>query len=83
MPLHYLSCFAEVLRGVHGKVDISQTDYSIHSKLKFFPYSGVIHGNTRFKLTKILQSLKKNDQLLNLMFLFFVLFSHFFQYSRQ
>ena len=25
-----------VLRGIHGKVDISQTDYSTHSKLKIF-----------------------------------------------
>ena len=36
MPLDYLSCFTMVLRGIHRKVDISQTDYSIHSKLRIF-----------------------------------------------
>ena len=41
-----------VLRGIHGKVDICQTDYSIHSKQRLFPYSNVIHGNTILKLTK-------------------------------
>ena len=40
-----------VLRGTHGKADIWQTDYSIHSKLRIFPYSEVIHGNTTFTLT--------------------------------
>ena len=39
MPLDYLSCFAMVLRGIHGKVDICQTDHSIPSKLRIFPYS--------------------------------------------
>ena len=52
MPLDYLSCFSVVLRGIHGKVDICQNDYSIHSKLRIFPYSEVIHGSTTFKLTK-------------------------------
>ena len=28
-----LSCFAVVLRRIHGNVDISETDYSIHSNL--------------------------------------------------
>ena len=36
MPLDYLGCFAAVLRGIHGKVDICQTDYNIHSKLRIF-----------------------------------------------
>ena len=77
MPLDYLTYFAVVLRGIHGKVDICQTDYSIHSKLRIFAYSEVIHGKPTFKLTKGLQSLKKNDQLLNLMFLFVLSFSSF------
>ena len=32
MSLDYLSCFAVVLRGIDGKVDICQADYSTHSK---------------------------------------------------
>ena len=59
MPLDHLNCFAVVLRGIHGKVDICQTDYSINSKQR------------TFKLTKGYQGLKKINQLLNLMFLFF------------
>ena len=72
MPLDYLSCFAMILRGIHRKVDICQTDYSIVSKLRIFPYSKVIHGSATFKLTKGLERLKKNNQLLNLIFLFFL-----------
>ena len=30
MPLDHLNRFAMVLRGVHGKVNICQTDYSIY-----------------------------------------------------
>ena len=41
-----------VLSGIHKMVDICQTDDSIHSKLRIFPYSEVIHGNTIFKLTE-------------------------------
>ena len=52
MPLEYLSCFAMVLRGIHDKIDICQTDHSIHSKLRIFSYSEIFHGNTTFKLTK-------------------------------
>ena len=37
MPLDYLSCFAIILRGVHGNVDICQIDYSIPSKFEFSP----------------------------------------------
>ena len=50
--LQYSSCFAVVLRGIHGNVDICQTDYNITSKLKFSPYSEIIHGCTTFKLIK-------------------------------
>ena len=49
--------------------------YSIHSKINFFPYSEVIHGNTAFKLTKVLSAI---NQLLNLMLLFFLSFSSLF-----
>ena len=52
MPLEYSNCFAVVLRGIHGKVDICQTDYIIHSKQRIFPYFIVIHGSTTFKPTK-------------------------------
>ena len=52
MPLDHLNCFSMVLRGIHGKVDICQTDYSIHSKQRIFPYSNVIHGSATLKLTK-------------------------------
>ena len=74
MPLHYWSCFAVVLREIHGKVDICQIDYSF-TKNKIFP---LIWRSTIFKLTRVLQ----NDQLLNLMFLFFLWCSSF-QYARQ
>ena len=40
------------MRGILKKVDICQTDYNIHSKLRVFPYSEVMHGNKTFKLTK-------------------------------
>ena len=53
---------------VHVKPDIYQTDYSIYSKLGISPYSEVINGSTTFKPRKGSERLKKNDQLLNLMF---------------
>ena len=71
MPLYYLSCFAMVLRMIHRKVDICQIDHSIHSELRIFSYSDITHGSKTFKLTKGQQRLKRNNQLLNLMFLFF------------
>ena len=74
MPLDYLSCFAVVLRGIHGKFETCQTDYSIHSKLIIFPYSEVIHGSTTFKPTKGQQRLKKNDQLFDIFVLSFIFF---------
>ena len=67
MLLDYLRCFAVVIGGIHGKVDICKNDYSIHAKLRIFPYSEVIHGSTTYKLMKSKHWLKKNDQLLNLM----------------
>ena len=36
VPLDYLICFSVAPRMLHGKVDISQTDCSIHSKLIIF-----------------------------------------------
>ena len=53
---------------LHVKPDIYQTDYSIHSKLGISPYSEIINGSTTFKPRKGSERLKKNDQLLNLMF---------------
>ena len=44
VPLDYLSCSSVVLRGIHGKVDTYQTDYSIHSKLRISPYLNVIQS---------------------------------------
>ena len=82
MPQDHLNCFAVVLRGIYGKVDICQTDYSINSKQRIVPYSNVIHVSTTFELTKGEQGLKKNNQLLNLMFLFFLLF-YSFQCTKQ
>ena len=52
MPLDYLNYFAVVLRVIHRKFDICQTDYNIHSKIGIFPYSNVIHGSTTLKLTE-------------------------------
>ena len=48
-----------VLRWIHWKVDICQTDYSIHSERRISPYSEVIHGNTTFKLMKGLTKVKE------------------------
>ena len=45
IPLDYLSCFAVVLRGIHGNVDTCQNDYNIPFKLEFSPYLQVIHGS--------------------------------------
>ena len=52
MPLDYLSLFTMVLRGIHEKVDICQTDYTVYSKLRIFLYSEVIYRSITFKLTK-------------------------------
>ena len=52
--------------------------YSIHSKQRMFPCSNVIHGSTTFKLTKVNKDYRKTlFKLLNLVFLFFLLFSSF------
>ena len=40
------------LKGIHGKVDKCQIDYSIQAKLRIFRYSKFIHGSTTFTLTK-------------------------------
>ena len=77
MPLDYFSCLVLVLRWMLGKFDICQTDYSVHSNLKISLYSEVINGSTTFKLMEDQQTLKKNDQLLSLMVLFFLSFSLF------
>ena len=51
MSLGYLSCLAVVPGGIHRKVDIFQTDFSIYSKERIFLYSEVAHGSKTFKLT--------------------------------
>ena len=51
IPPDYVSCFAVVLRVMLG-IDICETDYSIHAKLRISPYSEVIHGSTTFTPTK-------------------------------
>ena len=52
MPQDYLTSFVVVIRRIHGKVDICQTDYSSDSKLRTFLYSEVIYGSITFKLMK-------------------------------
>ena len=52
-PLDYLSCLAVVLRGIHRKVYIYQTDCSIHSELRIFPCSEVTQGSTISKPKKV------------------------------
>ena len=52
MPQDYVSSSAMVISGIHGKVDVCQSDYSIHSKLGTFLYSEVMYGSTTFKLKK-------------------------------
>ena len=75
MPLDHLNCFAVVLREIHGKVDICQTDYSIHSKKRIFPYSnGSVYNiqvNERLKRVKEKQSTTKLGVFV-LSFIFFV-----------
>ena len=72
MPLDYLSCFAVVLRGILGKVDTCQTDYSIHSKLRIFLYSEVVRGSTTFKLIKGLTKVKEKCDIFVISFIYFV-----------
>ena len=52
MPQDYVSSFAVVIRRIHRKVDLCQTDYSSDSKLRTFLYSEVIYGIITFKLMK-------------------------------
>ena len=56
MPLHYLCCFVLVLREIHGKVHICETDYSINSKLSVFPshtWNYNIQANERLTLFRL------------------------------
>ena len=50
MPLGYLSCFAKVLRGINGNVDVYQTDYSIPSNLEFPLIPEVIQGGKKVQV---------------------------------
>ena len=47
-----LSCFGMVLCGIHGNVNICQSDYNTPSKLEFSLYLEVIDGGATFRLTK-------------------------------
>ena len=54
IPLDHLSCFPVVVTGIHRKVDMCQTDYSIHSELRVLPYSeGKYNIQANEKLTKV------------------------------
>ena len=77
IPLDHLDCFAVILGGIRRKVDICQTDYSIHSKQRIFPYSNVIHGSTTFKLTRVKE--KQSTIKLDVLVLSFILFVPMYQ----
>ena len=49
--------------------------------LGFSPFYKVVHGSATFKLAKGYQRLKKNDQLLNLIFLIYFFFFFYFLHS--
>ena len=74
IPPDYVSCFAVVLRVMLG-IDICETDYNIHAKLRIFPlfrshtWKYNIHANKR--LTKV----KEKWYLFGLMFFIFISFS--------
>ena len=53
MPQDYLSSFAVVIRGIRRKVDKCLADYSIHFKLRIFPYSCKYNIQTNERLTKV------------------------------
>ena len=48
-----LCCDSMALKGISGKTDICQNDYSIPSKFEFSPYLEIIHESTTFKLKKV------------------------------
>ena len=51
--IQHLNCFALILRGIHGNVDICRTDYNIHSNLELsYFYYQIRHEFAVFKLTK-------------------------------
>ena len=50
MPLDYLRYFAVVLRGIHGNVNICQTNYSIPSKLEFTLIPEFIQGDKKVQV---------------------------------
>ena len=60
-----------VLRRIQGKADICQINCSIHSRLRLFPYSEVIHRSITFKLTKGYKKVK--EKLVTIQFDVFVL----------
>ena len=50
MPLDYLRYSAVVLRGIHGNVNICQTNYSIPSKLEFTLIPEFIQGDKKVQV---------------------------------
>ena len=59
IPLDYLSCFAVFLRGILRIVDICQTDYSIHNKLRISPLFRSYTWNYNIKANKMLTKVKE------------------------
>ena len=77
IPLDYLSCFAVVLRGIHGNVEMCQTEYSIPSKLirKLFP---LFWSHTwKYNIQVDERSTKVNRSLYNFTFFLMFLLFHF------
>ena len=82
MPLDHWNCFAVVLRGMQGKVDICQTDYNIHAKERIFPYSNNIHGKiyniqANERLTRVKE--KQSTTKLRVFVLSFIFFAPIYQ----
>ena len=82
MHQDHLNCFAVVLREIQGKVDICQTDDSIHSKQRIFPYPNVIHGSidniqANERLTRVKE--KQSSTKLGVFVLSFIFFVPMYQ----
>ena len=50
MPLDYLSCFAVVLRGIHGNVDICQTNIVFSSNYNFPLIPEAVQGGKKVQV---------------------------------
>ena len=74
MSLDYLSCFAVVPRGIHGKVDICQTNYNIYSKLRIFCLLWSHTWKYNIRADKRLTKVRK---VINYQIWYFLSFFHF------